>query len=346
MRNLSLPTKVFVLFAITTLGYISTPYAQTMLESTAQMAPPLPPVMPVSNSVVKQAKDQINGDFGYMDRASVGGQIQSVWNDTIPSEGVFEYNLCEACVYKVRVREFMVTSVVLPKGVKIHSFDVGDSAKFQVKKRADNILAIQPAGGGLDTSMQVYTKSGEVFPFYLRAESFNSKNVPDLVVKIKTTGLQDHPVISTKSISQGDTDETLAPMSILPDEKSDALEGMVSQLAPYGGDKGPSGGATTDFIKSATFDPDKLHGWGDYKLWGDEKLRPVSVFRDDHFTYIQFGDKWTDIELPTAYVVIDEIDELVNTRIQGRTYIVENTSELITLKSGKSFMCIQYGGKA
>jgi ComB9 competence protein len=52
------------------------------------------------------------------------------------------------------------------------------------------------------------------------------------------------------------------------------------------------------------------------------------------------------VELPTAYVVVDGIDELVNTRVQGTTFIVESTHRLITLKSGQSFMCIQYkGGK-
>ncbi len=99
-----------------------------------------------------------------------------------------------------------------------------------------------------------------------------------------------------------------------------------------------------DFVEEATFDPNALRGWGKYKLWGSEELKPETVFRDDQFTYIKFGDKWKNIELPTAYVVVDKIDELVNTRIQGQTFIVESTRKLITLKSGKSFLCIEYPG--
>ncbi|QFT29524.1 Conjugal transfer protein [Labrenzia sp. THAF82] len=105
---------------------------------------------------------------------------------------------------------------------------------------------------------------------------------------------------------------------------------------------GTHGGS--DFLKTARFDPASLRGWDDYKLWGDNSLRPEQVFRDDNFTYIQFGDKWNDLELPTAYVVVDGIDELVNTRVQGTTFIVESTHRLITLKSGQSFLCIQYKG--
>ena len=48
---------------------------------------------------------------------------------------------------------------------------------------------------------------------------------------------------------------------------------------------------------------------------------------------------------PTAYVVIDDLDELVNTRVVGTTYIIESTHKLITLKSGDSYMCVQYKGE-
>ena len=54
---------------------------------------------------------------------------------------------------------------------------------------------------------------------------------------------------------------------------------------------------------------------------GDKNLKPEQVYRDDNFTYIQYGDKWNDIELPTAYVVVDDIDELVNTRVIGTTFV-------------------------
>ncbi|WP_114090153.1 TrbG/VirB9 family P-type conjugative transfer protein, partial [Thalassospira profundimaris] len=78
------------------------------------------------------------------------------------------------------------------------------------------------------------------------------------------------------------------------------------------GDTDP-GTPKDDFIADAGFDPNKLRGWGDYDLWGDDELRPVTVFRDDYFTYIRFGERWKDLELPTAYVVVDGVDELVNT---------------------------------
>jgi ComB9 competence protein len=69
------------------------------------------------------------------------------------------------------------------------------------------------------------------------------------------------------------------------------------------------------------------------------------VFRDRHFTYLQYGDKWDGTELPTAYVVVDGVDELVNTRVQGASFIIETTAPLISLKLGKKYLCIRYDGE-
>ena len=266
---------------------------------------------------LRQAQAQANGNYGPLARpVNASGQIQEAWSRNKAAQGVHTQNDCGDCVYKVRLREFMVTVIHLPDDVKITAADLGDNARFEVVKRSNTVLAVKPFGAGVDSSMQVYTEGGETFSFYLRAEGTNSEIVPDLTFRIARR--------SQTGIGHVSFDAAGNPIPI----KSEAL---------------PTKGSA-DFLKTAKFDPGALRGWDQYKLWGDKKLRPEQVFRDNQFTYIQFGDKWDDLELPTAYVVIDGIDELVNTRIQGTTYIVESTNRLITLKSGKSYLCIQYKG--
>ncbi len=268
---------------------------------------------------VPQAHAQAAGNFGPLARPeSIGGQIQEAWSRPGKKQGIHVQNYCGDCVYKMRLRQYMVSAIQLPKGVKIKSADLGDSSRFEVKKRSDNTLAVKPTGAGVDSSMLVYTDDGDVYSFYLRAEGINSKTVPD--VSFRIVGPQS------------------AGMSFVEfDAKGNPLPNGNAAVATHG---------SKDFLQTEKFDPGALRGWDQYKLWGDRKLRPEQVFRDDHFTYIQFGEKWNDLELPTAYVVVDGIDELVNTRVQGTTFIVESTHRLITLKSGQSFMCIQYkGGK-
>ena len=332
-------SKIIITFVIAVwfvLGATVT-FAQTITTS-----PPVSNVtMPVPKSVVDQAERQARGEFTSMLRSTVGGQVQEAWDNVDENAGVIRFSYCGMCTYKVSLREHMVTVIEFPEGEIIERADVGDQNEFQVNMRGPSRLAIQPAGYGVDTNLIVYGKTGAIYPIYLRSERFNSVNVPDLLVRIEGA-------MTTKDIEVGgignNTKKTLLPdgLSGFPSpEQSDAVNGL-EQTDP----KRASG----DFIQEAAFDPDKLRGWGDYKLWGDgdnvDDLKPMTVFRDDYFTYIRFDEKWNDIELPTAYVVIDGIDELVNTRIQGRTYIIESTQKLITLKSGLTFICIEYTGDA
>ncbi|MEP3246724.1 MAG: TrbG/VirB9 family P-type conjugative transfer protein [Sneathiella sp.] len=358
MRTLS-----FILAISTTIAVNSFAHAQTVMGNQGRNAPQTPnqvqaqaPQMPVSKKVIKQAKQQIDGNFSSLNRSAAGGQIQPVWDETEATEGFFQYKECTDCIYKVRVREFMVTTVILPKGIKIHSFDIGDPAQFTVQQRADNILAVQAAGGGIDSNLTIYTNEGEVFPFYLRSENFNSINVPDLVVRITGNRLPKVEVIKAAVPVEAPTAPDAKTSAqekdagnIAGTKKEAALAGLKKNAGTTQSHQGKLNSETTRSVRSArgaAFDADKLRGWDEYELWGDDELRPEMVFRDDHFTYIKFGDRWADVDLPTAYVVVDEIDELVNTRVQGTTFIIESTKKLITLKSGKKFLCIQYEGEA
>jgi ComB9 competence protein len=303
--------------------------------ATTPAAAPAAPAMPVPDSVVDQARAQLDGDYGHLARPRTAGQVQEVWDRAAPEAAVYTTELCDNCTYKARLREYMVTVLELPRGERIEAVDIGDGGGFSVKARGSRRLAVRPVGQGYDTSLVVYGKSGRVYPFYLRAEGFNSENVPDLVVKIEGAVTIDSDDLSPPGFA---LDEPASPSgAAAAGDMTEAVAGLAQTNPTTPAD---------DFVADAAFDPNALRGWGDYTLWGDDELRPETVFRDDHFTYIRFGEKWKDIELPTAYVVVDEIDELVNTRVQGQTYIVESTRDLITLKSGKSYLCIKYEGDA
>jgi ComB9 competence protein len=313
--------------------------------------------VPVPDSTVRQAQQQANGNFTQMQRGAFGGQIQEAWDKAPPTAGTHQADLCDNCSYKVRLREFMVTVIELPRGEKISAFDNGDPQSFEVKQRGDNRLAVKPTGGyGIDTNLVIYGKSGNIYPLYLRAEGYNSKNVPDLryviegAVRVDNASTLDdqpagsdgqgidHPTTGGKTSAAG---SAYPALSLAAMAEARAAAGSASSSSTKSG-----AAAKADFVEARPFDPDKLRGWGQYKLWGSgDELMPETVFRDDYFTYVRFGEKFKSIELPTAYVVVDGIDEVVNTRVQGTTFVIESTQPLISLKSGKSYLCIRYGGQ-
>lgn len=292
--------------------------AQTMADG------PPPP-----DSVLEQAEQQQEGIYGHLVRPRTAGQIQRVWDKAGQDIAAYTTAACSGCTYKVRVREWMVTVIELPRGESIDTIDLGDTRGFQVARRGGHRLAVRPVGHGYDTNMVVYGKSGAVYPFYLRAEGFNSTSAPDLLVRID--GMVPGPA---GEMTVADTRPADGPATIQLASLSSTLPGIPPVPAPK------------DFVREVPFDPSKLRGWGEYRLSGsDDSLKPETVFRDDYFTYIRFGDRWKEIELPTAYVVVDDVDELVNTRVVGETYIIESTRPRITLKSGKSWLCITHEGR-
>ena len=281
---------------------------------------PAPPSLPAAAAA--QARRHNAGDFPAMTRrGAAGGQIQGVFDASADTEGVHVFAPCPDCIYKVRTREFMITTVVLPVATRVVSVELGEPHGFQASIRQPNIVAVRPAGYGMDTSMTVHTEGGAVYAFYLRAERFNSRHVPDLLVRIgRAAGF-------AAATAKDDGNKKR--------EAGGAGSPAVHDLA--GVETPPP-----DFVERVEFDPATLHGWRNYKLWGAPSLRPETVFRDGRFTYLQYGERWPGLDLPAAFVVVDGIDELVNTRVRGRTYIVESTAPLITLKSGRRFLCIQY----
>ncbi len=309
-----------IAMAITVLAVSPVAMAETVLAPPGQNVPAA--TRPVAGSVVRQAKQHAEGNFAPVARTTIGGQIQEAWTKAGGTAGFITMQYCATCTYKVVTREHMVTMIEVPDGEIIVQADNGDTSAFQIENRGSSRIAVKPIGYGVDSNLILYGKSGAVYPVYVRAESFNSRNITDFVVKIDGT-------IPTVGIGP---DLVYSPDRDLP------TMGPVPTIAVTP--------APNDFISAAVFDPDKLHGWGDYTIWGEgensEALKPETVYRDEYFTYIKFGDKWPQTELPTAYVVIDGIDELVNTRLSGRTFIVESIQNLITLKLGESFICIKY----
>ena len=253
------------------------------------------------------------------------GVFQRVWDDAPADAGVRNYSYCDDCVYRVRTRELMVTTIVLPEDHEIHSIDIGNKVGYDYQVRYGNMISIHPTGFGNDTSMNVFTNYG-VLSFYLRAESFDSDNIPDIRIMIQGNNILEKLVDKYAKADKKKVDRDLSDLPQLSDS-SNSGKSLRKK--------------TGDYVE---FDPSSLRGWSDYSLWGDEVLEPETVYRDDYFTYVFFGEKWIDIELPVAFVVIDGIDETVNSRIQGTTMVIESTSPRISLKSGESYLCIEYEG--
>ena len=306
------------------------------------------PLNAVEQKRAKAAKDLADVISGRMDFPAVNNapienvalpravnQFQQAWEHSSPDQGVYVTQVCPNCIYRMQTRELMVSTIQLPKLEKIAGFDLGDQSTFSAERRNDYTLAIQPLAYNVDTNLNIYTESGMVYPFYVRSLPFQSNLIPDLLVRIEDNGLVPGKFGLKTLHDVSEVMEKVIPEQI--QEKVTVSEVLENLKTPEQTEE--------DFVRTIEFDPASLMGFDGYQVFGsaDRKLRPKIVFRDKAFTYIQWDD-WDNFDQLTAYVVKHGIDTLVNTRVRGRTLIIESTADLISLKNRDSYLCLRWKG--
>ncbi len=76
-----------------------------------------------------------------------------------------------------------------------------------------------------------------------------------------------------------------------------------------------------------------------YIISGNEDIKPVRIFDDGRFTYIQFPE--TNINLPAVFDVDERgMESVVNIRSVGKYLIIEKVGSLFTLRSDKDHVCV------
>lgn len=270
--------------------------------------------------------------------------IQQAFDESDPRDNVVVFKYDRATIYKLRLREFMTTTVVLPKGEAISGFSLGDDTNFTFipyasdKKgsgKADkkggtdnleNIFSIRPTYPGADTSLTIIGRSGRLYSFYLRADSVKSKHMPIFTAHIEDKGGA-LPLVEA---------DPAAPA---------ADDGAMGDLGPPEKMTGEDAAAEAEYLRSLPLvDPSQIN-LNKYKLaGGDKSLAPVRVFDDGYWTYFKLSeDKNLDkVKVPAVYRVVDGYDTPVNVRVEGGTLIAETLSKGgWTLRSGEAHLCIR-----
>lgn len=251
------------------------------------------------------------------------GKVQKAFDTSDPRGNVQFLRYDPSMSYKLRVREFMTTTIVLPTAEQISGFVIGDQKNFEFtplqKQGLPNIATLHPVYPGADTNLTIIGVSGNLYNFYVRADSTDSRELPAFTVYIED-GL-----IDKKLRQQG-----IATTS-------------VEHTAP---DASPVGRLPGEYLKSlALVEPDKLNFAYEYvKTRQNQRIKPLSVFDDGHWTYFRFSDSGnldSVASLPAVYAVIDGYDTPVNTRVVNGTLIAETVGTGWTLRAGETYLCLR-----
>ena len=272
------------------------------------------------NMDVEHQKD---GKFPRLERQHTLGAIQRVWDKAPNQAGVYAVTYSQEQLIKIRLREFMTTTVVLPSWEVIEEIIIGDSSTFEAVQKANHILLLRcKEFVGADSNITAVGKSGLVYTFYVRSEGYNSENLPDLRVHVHVPG--DIPMsFSETSVGQ---------------EKSSSkkLKAALSQEETM-----KNNTLNTEYPSSITPKLSRLNF--KWSMAGDSDIAPRQVFSDGVRTWFNFDNGTAKLleqqDLPIIARVIDGVDTPVNTRIEGSMLIAE-TEGVFTLRNGTKTVCV------
>lgn len=285
-----------------------------------------------SNTMV-QTGQQLRGNYGSMQRSSMpSGQIQEAWarpfdnmsqGQTAPGNVRFQWS--HDLVMPVRLREGMVTNIIIPDWDEAADVVIGDSGVLEGRVIRSNVVALRPLATGRDTSVTVIGGSGNVYSFYMRTEGRNTQVVTDVQVFVQAA--------PSKGSAQWFSDERIT--------SGGSGSGEMAQIAQRYGDDGivrmgsASQGEELVPVDRRIFDMKMYEVNG-----GDRIIAPDYVYSDGKFTYFHFPAGMTD--RPVIRRIVDDVEGRVNTRVGGRhneIVIVEAVGDFV-LRSGTRAVCV------
>jgi ComB9 competence protein len=287
-----------------------------------------------NSGMMTQTGSQLSGSYGSINTAGLPiGQIQEAWDRPFDNmsqgqsaPGNIKYQWSSELIMPVRLREGVITNLILPDWEKAEDALIGDGGAIEANIIRGNVVAIRSRRVGVDTSMTVIGGSGNVYTFYLRAEGRNSQVVTDFQVFVQASPSQgsgdwfnDERIMRPAGTSGSENSMEAAPVS------KDSI--TRKRAANHGGEPVPQ--------------DRRIFNLKMYEVsQGDRIIAPEYAYTDGRFTYLHFPAGVTD--RPIVRRIVDGVEGRVNTRVTGRhseIIIVEALGDFI-LRSGTRSVCI------
>ncbi len=234
-------------------------------------------------------------------------------------------------ILKIRLREGMVTVINLPAWESIKDSYVGDQNFFIGSPISKNTLMLSVNGdkAGADTNMIVFGASGNKYAFYIQSEPINTETITHSIVDINVPN----------SYRNGGS---------LPGGNALAAHSMMGGATFNKGSSSKSAMDAEDYgwIKSIPVDPTEFRFDLDIFVPNpdDYIIAPDRVWRDQVFTYIDFGDKALAMtQRPVVSILVEGGEAPVGFRTDGpngRLMIVEAVGDMV-LRNGQRLVCIK-----
>ncbi|MDR2934194.1 MAG: TrbG/VirB9 family P-type conjugative transfer protein [Rickettsiales bacterium] len=278
-----------------------------------------------------------------------GFGVQAAWTNPSANLGVGQtkpgysrVNWEPGSFIPVRLRDGMTTLINFPDWEKIKDAYIGDKDFFDGRPISKNTFMITPIDGRAmaDTNLTIIGDSGNKYIFYLKSEPVNTDTTTNMEVDI---------IVPTKyrkgSAFSGANGGGNAGVGGLKSIGSGSSSGNGSNANNAFMLEGEDFG----WIKTIPVDPTEFRFDLDVFVPNpdDYIIAPERVWRDQVFTYIDFGEKAIYMtQRPTAAILTENGEGPVGFRTEGpfsRLLVIEAVGDIV-LRSGQRIVCIKKRG--
>jgi hypothetical protein len=200
-----------------------------------------------------------------------------------------------------------------------------------------NRLSIKPSYRGSDTNLTVLTKDGKTYVFRMVSEGTDSPTVTDWLITVAPSA----PDFSTLG-------QTPAAPTAVAAAAAAPLPGVapapIAPAAPQP-NRPPASGPTASPDQAAPIDRGavvkdlKVYGRDDHPE--DASIAPESVWRDNLFTYIEYGARFREVDLPVvSRLSTAGVENQVQWRIDGTRIVVVGIGDFV-LRHDQRVVCIK-----
>lgn len=251
-------------------------------------------------------------------------------------------------VLTINTREGLITTVTMPVGEEITNIIVSDPGSIEAATAPHRrAFVVKPIYPGIDGNIVVYGASGNIYTIYLQSTPYNADRIPDVKVAIEgplgsARGATDvprpageAPMTASSSATSSTSSASAEGRGFIDADPSRALTTPRAGRTPPGADYSVSfrtgaGRLRTDLRILASTPAASI-------------IAPVAAWRDDRFTYLDFGPRAASMTTwPVAALVVDRVESPVGTRVAGpnRSVLIVEAIGNIVLRNGQHVVCI------
>ena len=275
----------------------------------------------------------------------VGFGTQNAWDNPMQNMGEnqtkpgFQQIQWEpGSVMPIKLRDGMLTIINFPEWETIKDAYVGDKDFFDGRPVEKNTFMISPVDGRsmADTNLFIFGSSGNKYVFYLKSEPLNSEKITSSVIDISVPYRYRNG--SNNASSMGGNNNFVSSKSIMGGQSFKDIGDNDWEGEDFG------------WIKSINVDPTEFRFDLDVFVPNpdDYVIAPERVWRDQIFTYIDFGEKALNMnQRPVVSLLVEGGETPVGYRTEGpqsRLIVVEAIGDLV-LRNGQRIVCIKLRSK-